>query len=56
MFERHVKNRLSAGKWNAISLKDGKDNMGEAFNQAIGTEVAKKQIEIEGVIMEPKYY
>lgn len=43
MFERHVKNRLSDGKWNETSLNNYKDNIGQAFDEAIDTEVAKNK-------------
>lgn len=43
MFERHVNNRLTQGKWNDAHLTNQKENMAEAFDIAIQTERLKNK-------------
>lgn len=45
IFERHVKNRLTQGKWNEAHLMNQKENIAEAFDIAIQTERLKNKNE-----------
>lgn len=45
MFERHVNNRVTQGKWNESHLMNQKENMAEAFDIAIQTERLKNKNE-----------
>lgn len=43
MFERHVEDRMSSGKWNETHLKNQKENISDAFDIAIQTLRSKKR-------------
>jgi hypothetical protein len=43
MFERHVNDRLTEGKWSDAHTNNKKGNIADAFNEAIETEVLKNK-------------
>jgi len=45
IYERHVKDRITNGKWNQTNLRDSIQNISEAFDIAIQTEYLKNKNE-----------
>jgi len=45
MFERHVSDRLTTGRWTTTHLNNQKQNIAEAFDIAIKTERLKNKNE-----------
>jgi len=45
IFERHVKDRITNGKWNPTNLQDSIQNISDAFDIAIQTEHSKNKNE-----------